>query len=214
MGDVPYTGGIEIMTTRPRRLAMVAVLMIASASAPFGLTIDLTDPEIRQALAIGRDDRGRQRFDASYLHTTDHPTVRLVEVITEFRRMAFITAERHAAGDWLFVHGMREAKEALKPWRGVVTVVAHLQFSTFGSVPPLNLILTDSSPYGAAVTRAIRTVPQWSPSIAGDGSMVLTGASVETDFGAASIGQTSRTAVIFLAGKELARVPLDFAAVR
>jgi hypothetical protein len=57
-------------------------------------------------------------------------------------------------------------------------------------------------------------MPQWSPSIAGDGSVVLTGTTVEADFNAASVGQTTRSVTLFMAGQELTRLPIDFAALR
>jgi hypothetical protein len=196
------------------RLGLTAALMSVSASTPFALTFELPDADIRQALAIGREDGERAKFEAPYVYELRHPIVRRVEVVTEFRRMVLITAEKKAAGDWLFVHGMRAAKEALKPWRGLVTVAAQLQFSTFVSVPPLKLALGEAAGHAAATPRDIRVIPQWAPSIAGDGSVVLTGTTFEADFNAASVGQTTRSVTLFMAGQELTRLPIDFAALR
>src|SRR5919198_5665696 len=108
----------------------IGALFMAAA-----LLVPVDRAEMTRALELARwphTDQERARFHGRYIvHTggaaVNQLSVTSIEVITEFRRMELI-AEQHARLNDLFARGgaIREAEEALEPWRGRVSIVAHV----------------------------------------------------------------------------------------
>jgi hypothetical protein len=172
--------------------------------------------EIERAQQVARSRDGeRTQFHRKYLFDLPGDTVTQVEVITEFRRLVMITEDRLRVGDQMFSRGRREAEAALAPTRGVLTLKAHVRFNplnTYAATPPLRLAL------GTAVTEPLVEIDT---QVTGESSLpfkdrngktasILTGAVLQADFPASSVGQTTRLVGVVLDGRELARRSIDF----
>ena len=135
------------------------------------------------------------------------PTVESIEIITEFRRMEMI-AEAHAAANDLFARGgaIRDAEEALKPYRGQLSIVAHVQFGllTIGAPNVIIAVTGGPSPTPQAVDAKMKGI------YVGDS---LVGGDFEAIFRADSIGQTTRVVTVTSNGAQLQRVTVDFGAL-
>src|SRR5438067_1815141 len=139
-------GGFE------KALLAVAALAVMAGSAD-ALLVSLDRGATRRALELAqwpRTDQDRARFHARYvvrvgsapLHQTSVDTI---ETITEFRRMVII-AEEHARLNDMFARGGRiqEAEEALRAYRGRLSIVAHLRFGPHvAGVPDIDLAFAD-----------------------------------------------------------------------
>ena len=192
----------------PMGLAFVVSLGPATA-----LNLSLTRLDMERALAIGRrpsSDSIRAEFHRPYVlrvdgTTFDYVTVERIEVITEFRRLVLI-AEQHAGlNDSFGRSGFREVDEALRPWRGRLSVVAYLRFETANRVipvlPAVTLVL--DGPRNVSPTDIRPT--------ALPGAGTPPGERLEALFDATWVGQVSYDVVLRLKANELARVPVDFA---
>ena len=196
------------------RLRYVLPLALALTLAPVprlrALDVALSQEDIERALAIARGSQAeRARFHSRYLFATNDATVTQLEVTTEFRRFVVTAEDRLQHGDWMFAQGTRAAERALAPRRGQMTIVARLRFNplnTYISVPAFEISL-------GVPSLDSRTTAQYAPPIPSqkDTATSLVGALLETDFAAASIGQTARPVSVLLNGKELTRVTVDFA---
>src|SRR5919198_2584000 len=111
----------------------IGALFMAAA-----LLVPVDRAEMTRALELARwphTDQERARFHGRYIvHTggaaVNQLSVTSIEVITEFRRMELI-AEAHARLNDNFARGgaIREAEQALEPWRGRLSIVAHVDAS-------------------------------------------------------------------------------------
>src|SRR5438270_594714 len=176
----------------------VAALAVMAGSAD-ALLVSLDRADIRRALDLAqwpRTDQDRARFHARYLVRVGsaplHQTsVATIETITEFRRMVII-AEEHARLNDMFARGGRiqEAEEALRAYRGRLSVVAHLRFGPHvAGVPDIDLAFADpDAPRAIDLRRA--------PIYALDGTLI--GADIEAVFTSAAIGQTTHTVAVRL----------------
>jgi hypothetical protein len=200
---------------RNRRVAAGAVVL-ALTTGPSGIRaidLDVTPQEMEQVLAIARGPEGaRAAFHAPYVFK-GLPPVETIEVITERRRLALIAAERIALGDPLFTRGTLRAEEALRPWRRRVAVAVRFAFPVNNSYtlgPPVDITLT-----GGPTTRldmqseTLFALPTTNPSQ----PVPVVGARGEAIFEAASVGQSTRTVVIRLGDREVARQPIDFSLI-
>jgi hypothetical protein len=184
------------------------------AAMLLALVWPMTQAETERALSIGRAfDEERARFHKPYLLEVNDPTVEQIEVVTEFRRVVLFAEEQIRRGDHMF--GVRQAEAAMRPWHGKVTFVARLRFhpmNTFISVPPYDIAVGDPPVASLEVRRTANygfTSNQKPASPA-----PLTGASVESDFDAAAVGQSVRAIRVVLKGKEVVRTTIDFAALQ
>jgi hypothetical protein len=82
------------------------------------------------------------------------------------------------------------------------------------SVPPYELAIGGPSPGGDLSRLATHTEPQYSMVPSGNGGRGLIGAVLQADLDPAAVGQMSRAVAVALAGKELARVVVDFGRIR
>lgn len=200
-----------------RRLAAVLMFGALFQQADVrALILSLAAPDMERALALARSSNAaRARFHARYFVDVQAPaveyfTVEQVEVITEFRRLELI-GEDHARLNDLFARaGLRDAEEALRPWRGHVSLVAHLRFAPSGyiiGIPALDLTLEDST-----VLHPIEE-PHRTGIYSGGDTQSLIGGLVEAVFDAQSVGQKTWPVVIAWKSRPLMRVPIDFSAL-
>jgi hypothetical protein len=197
---------------RIARLAIIAAL--AAASRAPALTLHLTPADMQRALTLARwptPDRERARFHQRYLFavngpTVDYFTVRTVEVITEFRRLELIAEEHARINDTFGRAGLGEAEEALRPWRGRLSIVVSLAFDPtryITGVPPVDMVLE-----GPTLIAPLETTRG---GVYGTGARpVLIGCRIESTFDANAIGQELRPVFIHRNGSPIARPPIDF----
>jgi hypothetical protein len=182
----------------------------------FALISSLGRADVERALSLARwphTDAERARFHARYItrykvpESLAGPAVESIEVITEFRRIELI-AEGHAAANDMFARGgaIKEAEDALKPYRGRVSIVAHVQFGllTIGS-PTVTIVLTGGAePAPKPIDAKMTPIFVRDALVAGDFDAV---------FSADSIGQAPWNITVTSNGAELARTRVDFRAI-
>jgi hypothetical protein len=184
------------------------------------ITLPLTRSDMERAAALARwphSDAERARFHERYLVTVNEATieswtVEQVEVITEFRRVELMAEEHERINDLWGRGGVRDIEDATRPWRGRVSVVAHLGLRAsglyVGGAPPADITLRGP---GAIAPLDVRRTDLHANC---DGTLfgcAVTGGLVEGIFDAATIGQTQRLVTVVWKGTELARVTIDFA---
>ena len=211
------------MTRRVKRVwpavgIMIAVLAEAGVGAVAGVIVQLTSQDIQRSTELARwphTDAERAQFHKRYTIVVNGPTVEYfaletIEVTTPFRRMELI-AEEHARINDLFARGtVRDAEEALRPWRDQVSIVARLRFDLtklIPGVPDVDLslegpnilfpITTNSSRIDIAIDNGARTQ--------------IVGGLVEAVFDVRAVGQTTGPVVVRWNGKEIGRVAVDLA---
>lgn len=187
------------------------------AVVAFLLLTSLNRADIERAVSMTwwpHTDQERARFHDRYAarFTTDPtiaPAVESIEVITEFRRIELI-AEQHAALNDLWARGgaISDAEEALKPWRGRLSIVAHVRLPVIATSVPESTVAVAGPDAPRPIDR--HTSPVYS---GGGDTPSLTGADVESVFAPASIGDTIRTVLVVVDGRELARATFDFRAL-
>jgi hypothetical protein len=194
--------------------AVTALVVFFGTTEARALLLLLKTADVERALTLARwptTDAERARFHERYTFTVSGPTfeyfaVQRVEVITEFRRLELI-AEEHARLNDLFGRGgLADVEEALRPWRGRLSIVVHLTFD------PSKYITGVPTVSPALVGRTIVVPIQISRSgVYGGGDQpVLIGARVDAQFDAPSVGHTIRPLLVHRDGKEIARVTIDF----
>jgi hypothetical protein len=175
------------------------------------LTPALRDKDIERALKLAQArDEIRAQFHAPYIVHVNDATLEQVEVVSEFRRYVLTAEEKLRMGNWLFARSIRDAQEALKPWRGRLSLVARLRFhpqNALSTIPPYVVtVVPDVEPLN--VVRTPINAPL--SGRRGDFSAPLMGATIEVVFDAAAVGQTKRPVIVWLPGQEVARVTVDF----
>ena len=127
---------------RRRLAAALAAGLACGPGSVRALDRQIDDVGITEALVVaGRSEAARDAFHGRYVITIGDPTHDRVEVIGEFRRVVLTGAERLAFDRrW----SVPQAREALAPYRGLVSIVAWIRF------PPQNLLVS-VPPYGVVV---------------------------------------------------------------
>jgi hypothetical protein len=188
---------------------------LAGATQGRALNLRLTPVDMQRALTLARwpaTDAERSRFHDRYMFAVNGPTVEYfavqkMEVVTEFRRLELIAEEHAHINDTFGRGGMKDVENALRPWRGRVSIIVSLVFDPtkyITGVPPVDMVLE-----GPTLIAPMDTTRRGVYS-AGD-HLVLIGGTVESIFDAASIGQEERPVFIHRDGKIIARPPVDFA---
>jgi hypothetical protein len=209
------------------KVGLLLLAGLAASSVAIGIEVGIGRQAIERAIAVGRrPEAERARFHRRYVVTTGDPVVDRVEVISEFRRVVLAAEERIRFGDYFF--GVREAEGALKSWRNRVSIVAELRFhpqNVYATVPPVEVVLLDSKSERTFAPLDIRRVPSYSlpPSTAtgasspgagaGSQATALLGAVVEGVFEATPLARATLVVAIRLPPNELARAPVDLAAL-
>ncbi len=198
---------------RARGFALGALLCLLAVPWLSAVSATLTLSDIERALAIARSsDAARAAFDDRYRFPLNDPTVKQLEVITEFRRAVLAGEERVQFGDYMF--GVREARERIRQWQGRLTIVAHLRFhpqNVYVSVPAfdVSVLAADGSVQPLAITRTpiYQSSPVNAPVVGGP----ILGATIEAVFEAAPLARAAGPVIVGLDGKEIARATIDFA---
>jgi len=193
-----------------------ALVVLAVAGPPLralhALETDLSDQQIERALRLGRNTAAeRERFHRGYVFPADGRTpvvnglqLESIEVISEFRRMELIAEEHARINDTFGRAGLRDAKQALAPWRRNVSIVARVRVigaTNMVRVPRLEVTL-DSLPAAGPVLRR---------DISNDAALV--GGKIETPFDAAVVGETTRTVAVLWNDRLLGRGRVDFRSI-
>ena len=224
------------------RAAASVLVALAGLALPLqAIDIDVTPVIVQQAVDFAQRTKPAERstFHRTYVVPVVSPPLRKISIVTEFRRVVLATEERLRLGDRLF--GLREATEAVAPWRGRVQIIAELQYhpqNNFISVPPIDVfawpqderraeaplipVSTERVPaYGYSFDTSLPEDWQtWWPfppvMIPGPpGSQPLTGAWIQAIFDARAIGPRTRIEVLVKDGlKTLGTGTFDLAAVR
>jgi hypothetical protein len=197
-------------------LLVTATPAIVIAAAPLAINLTVSRADMERALELARwphTAAERVRFHDQYLVIVDSSastsggvSVQQVEVITEFRRLELI-AEGHARLNDLFGRsGVREAEDALRPWRGLVAIDAYLRLPDPRMPIPPTDILVD----GVGTARAYASHPPVIYAKTGLSPAALQGNTAEAVFSARSVGQRVRRVRVFVNNQELARAAVDF----
>ncbi len=199
--------------TRRTLLSALVIAAVAAAVPARALIVTLSDADVDRALRLaGAFDEQRTAFHAPYLIDVGDATVERIEIVTEFRRLVLLAESRRNQGDWLFTQSPQRAEATLAPWRGLVTVIAHLRFN------PQNVLIS-VPPYDIQVGRPgdlVRVVEATTtPVTAGltprGGTIV--GAELEARVESAALGEASRRIAVTLRGETVAAVDVDFSRI-
>jgi hypothetical protein len=210
-----------------KALSMGRWLLLGAAIAGAGsahvraIVLRPTSNDIERALALSRwphSDTERAQFHKRYTITvngqaTDSWAVEQIEVITEFRRVELMAEEHGRINDSWGRGGLRDVEEAIRPWRGQLSIVVHLglRASLFyvDGVPPIEIAVDGTSVVATADSRRSGIYA----SCGDDRGCPLIGGLVEKTLDAASVGQTTRSIRVLWKGKQLAQTTIDFAAL-
>jgi hypothetical protein len=154
---------------------------------------DIGVREAQEAITLARSrDATLDRFHRGYIIDVGGPDLERVEVVTEFRRAVLLAEQRARMGD--FTWGPAQVLDALRPYRGLVTIVAQIRLppmNMLASVPAYEVTLFRPGARTApARPRAVRRTPVLPAGIAPPGTPMI-GATVETDFDLRELGPDS-----------------------
>jgi len=196
--------------------AVLAITAFVAATSPDldAIITPLTRADMERATALARwprSDADRSRFHAPYVIrltgvAADVITVTTIEVITEFRRLELIAEDHARANDNFARGGLRDAEEAIRPFQGVVAIVARLDINAgnryIAGVPAVDIAVGDRNPMAPTNTRVTGVY-------ASEGGLI--GSTVEATFDAASLRHRRAPVVLSFKGVRLTRVVIDFA---
>jgi len=126
----------------PRRLlrvsALVTLLVALALSPARALTPNIDREQLDEALLFGRQatKAERQAFHDGYQRTLKDSLVRRISIVSEYRRVVLTLEEKMRLLDRNY--GQRQMTQMLVPWRGLVEVIAEVQFhpqNTYIGVP-------------------------------------------------------------------------------
>jgi hypothetical protein len=183
--------------------------MVATACPVVGaIELGISRPEIERAIRISRQEESeRQRFHGKYIIRVGHPTVDTFEVITELRRVVLAAEERARLGDYLF--DALDAERMLQPWRGRLSIVAHLRFNpqnALVTVPAYEMSLADQTSGRDIMPLDIKRTPIFA-------NTTIIGADIEAVFDAAPLARARKTIVLQLPPSQIAAAGVDFASI-
>jgi hypothetical protein len=180
-----------------------------------GLVAALTNADIERAQTIARGpDEARARFHHQYLFDAGDPMVTEIELVTGFRRAVLVTEARLKMGDWLFARSTRAAEEALRPTRGLMSIIARLRFhplNAYITPPPLELALGGPAPEAPLAPIETSLTPQYATPVKDGkrGNTPLVGAELEASLLQDGVGGGLRSIGVIVEGREEARVLVD-----
>lgn len=193
--------------TSVRRSALVAVVTMACSVAG-AIELGISRPEIERAIRLSRQGEAeRQRFHSKYTIRVGHPTVDALEVITELRRVVLAAEERARFGDRSF--DAMDAERMLQPWRGRISIVAHLRFNPQNSlvtVPAYQMSLSDPTNGREIIPLDIKRTPIFV-------NTLIAGADIEAVFDAAPLARARKTVVLQLPPSQIAAAGVNFASM-
>lgn len=194
-----------------RPLACTALVLTASFRL-VAIRLTPTDLDVTRALKIAAQPAdARARFHAPYVKVVNSAAVEQIDVVTEFRRYVLVTEQELLRGNWVFSQSVSDARAAVRPWRGSVSVAARIRFhpqNMLTTVPPYDITVGDPP---LAVLNVARTPINGTASgRPGDQFAPLLGAIVGIELDAMTVGQAARVVGVWLNGKPLTRATFDF----
>jgi hypothetical protein len=194
---------------------VVALLLLLAAPGAQALVKDMRPADLERALVLARwptSDAERARFHERYLFPVNGPTieyfaVQRVELVTEFRRLELIAEEHARLNDMFGRGGLQDVEVALKPFRGRLNVILFLTFDISRYITGLPEVRLAFDGPTILLPEDLKNTGIYSTAQ----NPILIGARIEADFDARPVGQEVRTLSIYRGGKEIARVPVDFA---
>lgn len=140
--------GRAILRLVPRRLfrvsALVTLILALALSRARALTPNIDREQLDEALLFGRQatTAERQAFHDGYQRTLKDSLVRRISIVSEYRRVVLTLEEKMRLLDRNY--GQRQMTQMLVPWRGLVEVIAEVQFhpqNTYIGVPLYDVLL-------------------------------------------------------------------------
>lgn len=140
--------GRAILRLVPRRLfrvsALVTLIVALALSRARALTPNIDREQLDEALLFGRQatKAERQAFHDGYQRTLKDSLVRRISIVSEYRRVVLTLEEKMRLLDRNY--GQRQMTQMLVPWRGLVEVIAEVQFhpqNTYIGVPLYDVLL-------------------------------------------------------------------------
>lgn len=211
---------VRMRLVSARVILLAAVALVDAAPRVAALRLTLSHVDVERAISLARwphTDAERAAFHSRYIADVsrapvDSWTVDRIELITEFRRLELMAEEHARINDTWGRGGLREVDDDIKPWRGRVTIVAHLSLRAtgpyVGRTPIADIVLDPAVP-----SIDVRRSDVLGLCGAESFGCPILGGTVEQMFDAAAIGDTTRTAVVIWNGKELGRCTIDFARI-
>jgi hypothetical protein len=193
----------------------IALLLLLAATGAQALVKDMRTADLERALLLARwptSDAERARFHERYIFPINGPTieyfaVQKVELVTEFRRLELIAEEHARINDMFGRGGLKDVEDALKPFRGRMAVVIFLTFDISRYITGLPEVRLAFDGPTILLPADVKSAGIYS----NEKNPILIGARLDADFDAGPVGQERRTLSIYRSGKEIARVPMDFA---
>jgi hypothetical protein len=141
-----------------RSCFLLAAALAAMASPGLrAIDVPLNRADMQRAVSLSRwphSDAERARFHEPYTVRLDEAPVVdswsavQVEVITEFRRVELMGEQNAALGTLWGRAGVGDVEDAIRPWRGRVSIVARIDLRAegifVGPFPPVTLLLGES----------------------------------------------------------------------
>jgi hypothetical protein len=194
------------------------VIVAAHGTALRAVILPLSRSDIERALELARwphtaDER--VRFHAPYVVAVDTPpidhwAVEQVEVITEFRRLELMAEEHGRINDTWGRGGLRDVEEAMRRWRGRVSIVVRLGIRSdglyVGGVPAVRVAIAGAM---RVPSEDVRTTNVYATCGELSGCPLI-GAVVEQVFDAADLRERTRSATVWVNDRPAARVALPF----
>ena len=140
--------GRAILRLVPRRLfrvsALVTLILALALSRARALTPNIDREQLDEALLFGRQatKAEREAFHDGYQRTLKDSLVRRISIVSEYRRVVLTLEEKMRLLDRNY--GQRQMTQMLVPWRGLVEVIAEVQFhpqNTYIGVPLYDVLL-------------------------------------------------------------------------
>ena len=224
-----------------RAAVFVLVPLVGLALPLQAIDIDVTPVIVQQAVDFAQRTKPVERgaFHRTYVVPVVAPPLRKISVVTEFRRVVLAAEEQLRLGNRLF--GLREATEAVAPWRGRLQVIAELQYhpqNNYISVPPIDVLVWPQDERRGAnplIPLSTERVPAYGYSFdttlpddwqtwwpfqpvmlpGPPGSQPLTGAWIQATFDAREIGPRTRVEILVKEGvKTIGSGTFDLGSVR
>jgi hypothetical protein len=203
-----------LLMSKRAALAIATAWILIHVPGVGAIITPLTRADMERATGLARwprSDADRARFHRPYVvaltgAATDFFSLKSIEVITEFRRLELIAEEHARLNDNFARAGLRDAEEAIRPWQGLVWIVARLDLTAgnryVSGDPDVDIAVGGQHPMASTSAR-VTTIR------GSEGE--LTGWTVEAAFPAPLLKDRRVPILIRFDGHELTRVRIDFA---
>jgi len=199
---------------RNRVVTLATVSLVLTTLDVAAIVTPLTPADMERATGLARwprSDADRPRFHRPYVVSltgvgTDFFAIKTLAVITEFRRVELIAEEHARLNDNFGRAGLRDAEEAIRPWEGLVWIVARLDLTNRNryvrATPDVDIVIGGQKPIAPATARVNGVHGS-------EGELI--GWTVEAAFPAAPLKVRRVPVLVRFSGRELTRLSIDFA---